>query len=81
MVLEDGTTINYREAGRAGGAKMEVKIAESSGAITIGADSFLNFNEVTGEPFFRWWRSGHYHVFRDIPDRLLNDCRDSQCVN
>ena len=56
-------------------------IAESSGAITIGADSFLNFNEVTGEPFFRWWRSGHYHVFRDIPDRLLNDCRGSQCVN
>lgn len=38
-------------------------LSDASGRTVIAPNTYLNFNETTGEPFFRWWRFGGYTPF------------------
>jgi RHS repeat-associated protein len=48
----------------AGNNSVAQNIANASGATVKAPNTYLNFNEETGEPFMRWWRFGEWKTFQ-----------------
>jgi RHS repeat-associated protein len=55
----------------AGSSCIAQDMANASGVPVNASDSYINFDDNTGEAFIRWWRSGNFDVFLPEEEEII----------